>query len=105
MAFQTLEGANATSIEGILSFPLTGDFWFWGEILLAIFVIITLFTFFEERARLGRGNLLSSFAIASLITIILSFIGTLFNIVTKEIFLIIIVFGIIFIVIWFVRGE
>ncbi len=105
MPFQTLEGTNATSIEEILSFPLTGDFWFWGAILLAIFAIITLSTFFEERDRLGKGNFLSSLAVASVITIILSFIGTLFKIVTKEIFLIIIVFGIIFIVIWFVKGK
>ncbi len=105
MAFTKLEDLNKTNIEDILSYPLTGDFWFWGEILLAIFIIITLFTFFEERERLGKGNLLSSLAIASVVTIVLSFIGSLFKIVTKEIFLITLVLGIVLIFIWFIKGE
>ncbi len=105
MAFTKLEDLNTTGIEDILSYPLTGDFWFWGKILLAIFTIITLFTFFEERERLGKGNLLSSFAIASLVTIILSFLGSLFKIITTEIFLIALVSGIVLIFIWFIKGE
>ncbi len=105
MTFTKLEDLNITGIEDVLSFPLTGDFWFWGKILLAIFTIITFFTFFEERERLGRGNLLSSLAVASLITIVLSFVGSLFKIVTQEIFLIILVLGIVLIFIWYINEK
>ncbi len=103
--FIGLEDINVTDISQILSYPLTGDYYFWAKILFAIFVIISLGSFFEERKRLGKGNMLSSFAVGSIVTIVLSFIGSLFNVVTGDVFTVVLVLGAFLIFIWYVKGR
>ena len=105
MSYTGLEDLNNTNIETILTFPLTGDFWFWGKILFALFWIIGLTLYFEEKQRLGRANFLSAFAVSSLAVIVLSFIGSLIGIVTSEILTLVFVIGGILIFVWFVRSR
>ena len=105
MAYLGLESLNDTSVAGIMGFPLTGDYYFYAKILFGIWLIIGLGFFFEERKRLGKGNMLSSFAVASLAVIVLASIGSLFDIVTGEVFVSTIVLGLISIFIWFIKGK
>lgn len=105
MPFLKLEQLNNTDIQGILSYPLTGDFYFWGEILLAIFLIITLSLFHEEKRRLGSSNLLSSASIGSIAVIVLAIFGSLFGIVTKTILATTIILGTLIIFIWFLKQD
>ncbi len=105
MTYTGLESLNDTSVAGIMSFPLSGDYYFYAKILFGIWLIIALGFFFEEKKRLGRGNMLSSLAVSSLAVIVLAVIGSLFDIITQEVFVSTIVLGLIFIFIWFVRGR
>lgn len=105
MAYLGLESLNDTSIAGVMSFPLTGDYYFYAKILFGIWLIIALGFFFEEKKRLGKGNMLSSLAVASLATIVLAVIGSLFDIVTQEVLVSTMVLGLIFIFVWFVKGK
>lgn len=105
MPYLGLESLKDTSVAGIMSFPLTGDYYFYAKILFGIWLILGLGFFFEEKKRLGKGNMLSSLAVASFATIVLAVIGSLFDIVTKEIFVSTIVLGVIFIFIWFIKGR
>ena len=105
MSYLGLESLNDTSVAGIMSFPLSGDYYFYAKILFGIWLIIGLGFFFEEKKRLGKGNMLSSLAVSSLATIVLAVIGSLFDIVTQEVLVSTIVLGSIFIFIWFVRGK
>lgn len=105
MSYIGLESLNDTSVAGIMSFPLTGDYYFYAKILFGIWLIIGLGFFFEEKKRLGKGNMLSSLAVSSLAIIVLAVIGSLFDIITQEVFVSTIVLGLIFIFIWFVRGR
>lgn len=102
-----LENLNDTNIDiaGILSFPLTGDFYFYAKILFAIWFILGSGFFFEEKKRLGKGNILSSIAVASLAVMVLAGIGSLFDIITQEILVSTLVLGAIFIFIWYVKAK
>lgn len=105
MAFRGLENITVDGPEDILTYPLTGDFYFWAKILFAIWIVLGLTTFFEERLRLGKGNFLSSFAVSSLAVIVLAFIGSLFDIVTGEVFVSILVIGCLLIFVWYVKSR
>ena len=105
MAFKGLEEVNVTGIESILSYPLTGDFYFYGWIFFAMWIIFVTGFFFEEKKRLGKGNMLSSLAFSSVPIIVLAAIGSSFDIVTNEILIPIIVLGSIFIFVWYVQGD
>lgn len=105
MAFRGLENITVDGPEDILTYPLTGDFYFWAKILFGIWVVLGLSTFFEERLRLGKGNFLSSFAVSSIAVIVLALIGSLFEIVTGEVFVATLVLGILFIFIWFIKSR
>ena len=105
MAFTGLEEVNSTSVEGILTYPLTGDFYFWAKIFFGLWIVLGFSTFFEERKRLGTANIFSSFAVSSIAVIIMAFIGSLFDIVTGEVFVSILVLGCLFIFVWYVKGK
>ncbi len=107
MAFPGLEDMNLSDggIETIMTFPLSGDPYFWGKILFGLWLIIGFSFFFEEKKRLGKGNILSAFAVSSIGIIVLAYIGSLFNIITGDVFVSTIVLGIIFIAIWFLKGK
>ncbi len=103
MAWIGLEDVNITGVEGIMAFPLTGDPYFWGKILLGLWIILVSGFYFEERKRLGKGNILSAMAVSSLAIIVLAFAGSLFDIVTGEVFVSTLVACLVLIVIWFIR--
>jgi len=71
MTYTDLSSINQT-IEGFLQYPALVDKLFYVYILTAFFMIIALASFFEERRLYGKGNMLSSFAISSIGTIIIS---------------------------------
>ena len=105
MAFTGLEDINITGVESILSYPNTGDYYFWGKILLGLWIILGLGFFFEEKKRLGNGNILSAFAFSSIAVMVLGLIGSSFDIITREVLISIMVLGSAFIFIWFVKRE
>ena len=105
LVYQGLENITVDGPEDFLTYPLIADPYFWGKIFFGIWVVLGLSTFFEEQARLGKGNLLSSFAVSSIAVIILSFIGSLFDIITEEVFIPILILGGSIIFIWYVKRD
>lgn len=107
MAFTRLEEINngSLTLTQLLSYPATGFTYFWGAIFFAIWIILASITFFEERFRLGKGNLLSSLAISSFAVMVLSWIGSLVGFVNNEVNVLVTIFGLVFIVIWFIKGD
>ena len=106
MPFTGLEALNESGVDGILSFPLTGDFYFWAKILFGIWFIIASGFYFEERKRLGKGNMLASAAVASFAVIVLAVMGSLVGgMIGSEVLLSTIVLGLIFIFVWYIKGK
>jgi len=96
-AYKTLGEANVSSPEHIFQYVAEVEPFFWPMGLLALFVIITLSTYFSEERRTGRGDFWTSFAVAGYITSIASFILMLIpgvvNILTVVVILIMSVIG------------
>lgn len=104
LGFETLY-SNMTEIgmKEFMQFPTTCDYYFYLKIFIGLFIIFAGTLYFNERKRLGRGELLSSMAISSLGIILLSLIGTVIGFVQTDIFIIILVAGLSFIIIWFFK--
>lgn len=92
---------SASGITDILTYPLTGDYYFYGKILVGLYFILVSVLFIEENERTGRSSFLSAMAIASFAVIIIAFAGSLAGIITSEIFILTVVLGGIQIGIWF----
>lgn len=73
--YQTLEN-NITNLDlqGILNFPNLDYPLFYPIFLMVIFLVIASLTFFREVSREGRGNFLSSLAVAGFVTTAISLI-------------------------------
>ncbi|KKM74234.1 hypothetical protein LCGC14_1402390 [marine sediment metagenome] len=91
--------ANATIVD-IMALPNSTYPFFWTLIMIAIWIIITLSMYHKEKEDLRRGNLLSSMAVSAFGVIMLSTIGTLFNILTLATFLPLLVGGLVIIATW-----
>lgn len=99
MAFPGIETVG-TSISEILSYPTTGDYYFYAKILAGIWVILTFILYRKEEDRLGRGDIVSSMGVSAIATIFLSVIGSLFGIIQNDVNIQIIVGGLVFIILW-----
>jgi len=98
-----LETMTEFTITTLLQFPLSCDYFFYLKIYAALWVIFTLTLFYEERLRIGKSDFISSCGVSSIATIFMALIGTMIGIVTNDIFIIILVFGGVFIGIWFLK--
>lgn len=105
MAVPQLQEINVTEISGLVSYPLTGDYYFWASILFAIFTILTLAPYFKEKFDVGKSNFFSHLAVSSIVTIVLSFLGTLFGMITNDIMITVLVLGSIFISLWYFQRD
>ena len=105
MAFTGLEDLNVTDVGSILSYPLTGDPYFWTKIFLALWVILTSILFFEEQNRVGKGNFLSSIAFSGVAVLVLVAIGTLLRIVNNEILIGFLVAVGAFVFVWYIKSD
>ena len=84
-----------------MGFPNSAYPPFWAWIIGALWIIITLTIFFEEKDRVGKANILSGMAVSSLVCIVLSVFGTLLGVIDLPIMIYILVFGILIIIVWF----
>ncbi len=97
--------SNDAGIGELLALPNASYPFYWGIIMVGIFIIVSLSIYFRDKS-LGRpGNLLSSMAVSSLAVIMLSTLGTLINIITLEVFLPLLVAGMAIIAIWIFSGP
>jgi len=87
-------------IGELLALPNASYPYYWALIMIGLWVIISLTLYFKEKSLLGKGNLLSSMAVSAFAIIMLSTLGTLFNIITLAIFLPLLVGGLVIIAIW-----
>lgn len=104
MVYRELVGNE--SLQQLLTYPLTGNYYFYVEILLLpLFVIFTLILFFEEYLRTNRANFISCMALSSIGTSIVAYGGSLTGMITNDILIITIVLTIILNIIWLLTSD
>lgn len=72
--YATMESLNATGMNGILSVASTAVPILPGLILFALFIIITMGSYWAETRRKGRGDLPASMAGAGFVTCVVAFL-------------------------------
>lgn len=105
---------NYPNLANLSSNPSVGDFmslpnstypYFWAWILTSIWLIIVTTSYFAEKSRNGKGNILSSMAVSCFVIIVLSAIGTAFGVVSLEIMIYIIAISVVIWGIWFFTNK
>lgn len=91
---------NQSGIGGLMSLPNATYPYYWAWILGAIWIIMVSTMYFVDKAKTGRGRMLSSMAVACFAIILLAAIGTVLTIVSVDIMIYILVFSAIIIGIW-----
>jgi len=105
MAYPNLTSLNVnSSVADLLALPNSSFPYFWTLILFGLGAIVALSAYFKEKASTGRGNLLSSMAVASLAIIVLATLGSLMKIVTYTALIPLVVICMVLIAIWFFSG-
>ena len=100
MTWTTLEEYGNSSLKGIMQFPSQSFAWFWPLILSAIFLVVTFSSYFAEKEKTGKGNFLSSLAVAGFVNIALSLVLSILEVIDRTTLIISFIFSIIFIVIY-----
>ena len=90
---------NATIVD-LMALPNSSYPFYWGAIIIGLWIIFSLSMYFKEKSLLGKGNLLASMAVSSIAMIIVSTILTLTPILTMEIYLPLLIGGLLIISIW-----
>ncbi len=100
MTYTTLENVSDLSLKGLLQFPSTDTPIFYPLILFAIFMVFTLSTFFRELRREGKGNILSSLAVAGFVTTAIATIFSLLDLIQVQIIVLTFVISTVFTIIY-----
>jgi len=98
-----IETLTDQSITGIMSYPGICDQYFWAKIMAALFFILSLILFQNDRARETKADMISSMGVSAIAIIFISLIGTLVGFIQTDIFIQIFVAGMVFIVIWMLK--
>lgn len=100
-SYPDLSNLNGTSgIGGFLSLPNASYPFFWAWILFGIWTITTLTLYFTEKSALGRANILSHMAVASMVVLIVATIGSINGFITQIVFIPALVLALLIIAIW-----
>lgn len=105
MACLGIESLTDTSIEAILTYPTSCDFFFYLKILGGFFFILTMSLFTLDRQRETRANFLSSAAVGALATVFLALIGTVVGFVSGQVFTLIFVVTIVIVGLWWLSSR
>ena len=97
--------SDGAGIAELMALPNSSYPFYWALIIIGIWVIISLTLYFKDKEEGRPGNLLSAMAVSAFAMIILSTVGTLFNILTLEIFLPLLIGGLVIIAIWIFSGP
>ncbi len=103
MVCSGLEIITDNTIIGLLTFPLTCDYYFYAKIMAAFFVVVSLGFYYADKDRFIKADMISSMGVGAIATIFVSLMGTTLEIIQPDIFITIFVLCMIFIVIWLLK--
>ena len=98
-----LETLTDNSITGILAFPTSCHYWFYGEVMLGIFIILAMLLYQRDKEKYVKADMLSSLGVSAIATIFIALIGTFIKIIQQEVFITIFAGGMIFIILWLIK--
>ncbi len=105
MTYTQLENITDLDLRAFLQFPSLDTPIFYPLLLFAIFIVFTLSTFFREIRREGKGNFLSSLAVAGFVTTAIATIFSLLELIQVQIVVLTFVISVVFQVIYLLTKK
>lgn len=98
-----LETLIDNSITGILAFPTSCDYYFYAKVMLAFFIILATALYKLDSDKFIKSDMISALGVSAIATIFVSLIGTFIKVIQPDIFINILVIGLIFIIFWLIK--
>jgi len=110
-----LETLGSTSIVGILAYPNTCFYWFWGAIMLAFWLVLALTLYFTDKDNFQKSDFMSALGVSSIVNIFAGFgltllreelpSGVIISVLQQDVFITLFVINIVSIVFWILKKE
>lgn len=98
-----IESVTDPTVANLLAYPTTCDFLFYAKIMAGFFIILAVVLYYNEKMRKVDPDMISCLGVSGLATVFVTLIGTLVGFIQTEVFIIITVACLIFIVIWMLK--
>lgn len=95
-----IESLNSTGITDLMSYPTTCFYHFWAIMMAGFFLIVAINLYNRDKEKQVKPDWISSFGVAGLATIFVSLAGTAVGIISRDVFIEIMVACLVFVVIW-----
>ncbi len=105
MTYTQLENITDLGLKSFLQFPSIDTPIFYPVLLFAIFLVFALSTFFREISREGKGNFISSLAVAGYVTTAMAVIFSLLELIQVQIVVLVLVISVVFQVIFLLTKK
>jgi len=103
MVCRVLDPTIENSILGIFQYPTVCDYYFYLKFMSALFIIFTLILKSTDEEKFLKSDTISAMGISAMAVIFLSLVGLTWGIIQTDIFIEILVAGIIFVVLWLLK--
>ena len=103
MVCRVLDPLIENSIVGILAYPTVCDYYFYLEFMAGLFLIITLILKAVDDEKFIKSDTISAMGVSATAVIFLSLMGTTWGFIQADIFIEILVGGMIFVVLWLLK--
>lgn len=103
MVCRVLDPLIENSIVGILAYPTVCDYYFYLKFMAGLFIIITLILKATDDEKFIKSDTLSAMGVSALAVIFLSLIGLTYGFIQVDVFIEILVAGMVFVVIWLLK--
>ena len=105
MAYQEFTNLTNVNIQTLLDFPNRDFANFYPLFLFTLFLIFASLTYFRETKREARGNILSSLAVSSFVTLAIATILTYLNLIARSVMIFTMVATIFLIVLFLLTNK
>ena len=103
MVCRVLDPLIENSIIGILAYPTVCDYYFYLKFMAGLFIIITLILKAVDDEKFIKSDTLSAMGVSALAVIFLSLVGTTSGFIQRDVFIEILVAGMVFVVLWLLK--
>ena len=103
MVCRVLDPLIENEIVKLLAYPTVCDYYFYLKLMGGIFVIITLILKAVDDDKFLKSDTISAMGVSALAVIFLSLIASTWGIIQADVFIEILVSGMIFVVIWLLK--
>jgi len=105
MAFQEFSNLSTINLQALLDFPTLDFPIFYSIFLFVVFTVFTSLSYFMEVKRQGSGDILSSFAVSSFVTLAIAVILSYLQLISSTVLIFTMVVTFVFVVLFLLTNK